>query len=71
MWVEVLCWIDRVWSFKECVCCACDPSEQLDVPSMGLFICVYVGSNLLIYQFESRITGVCSPHVVSLCDFAY
>ena len=24
MWVEVLRWIERVWSSKECVCCACD-----------------------------------------------
>ena len=36
MWVEVLCWIDRVWSSKEC---ACDPSVHLSVPSIG---CVYV-----------------------------
>ena len=35
----VLCWIYRVWSFKECVCCACDPSVHLDVLSMG-FVCV-------------------------------
>ena len=35
MWAEVLCWIDRVWSSKECVCCACD----LSVPSIGF---VYV-----------------------------
>ena len=28
--MEVLCWLDR-----ECVCCACDPSIPLDVPSMG------------------------------------
>ena len=24
--VEVLCWIDHVWSSKVCACCACDPS---------------------------------------------
>ena len=24
--VEGLCWINRVWSSKACVCCACDPS---------------------------------------------
>ena len=24
--VEVVCWIYRVWSSKECACCACDPS---------------------------------------------
>ena len=21
VWVEVLCWIDHVWSSKECACC--------------------------------------------------
>ena len=32
--------IDRVWSSKECVYCACDPSVNLDVPSIGfLYIC--------------------------------
>ena len=43
--MEVLCRIDRVWSSKECVCCACDPSVHLDAPSICLF--VYVGSFLL------------------------
>ena len=38
VWVELLCWIDRVWS---CVCCACGPSVYLDVPSIGLvYVCV-------------------------------
>ena len=32
---------------------------------------LYVGSYLLIYEFVILITGVCSPYVVSLCDFAY
>ena len=36
-----------------------------------LFMCVYVGSNFLIYEFESWITCVFSPHVVSLRDLAY
>ena len=35
MWVEVLCWIDHVWSSKECVWCACDPSVHLDVTVYG------------------------------------
>ena len=40
MWVEVLCWIDRLWSSKECVCCVCDPSVHLSVPSIGfVFAC--------------------------------
>ena len=64
----MFCWIDSVWSSKECACCASDPSVHLRVPSIGLFVFLYVGSYLLI---ESWITGVCSPYVVSLCDFAY
>ena len=32
---------------------------------------LYVRSYVLIKEFESWITGVCSPYVVSLCDFAY
>ena len=36
-----------------------------------LFVFLYVGSYPLIYEFESWITGVCSPYVVSLSDFAY
>ena len=34
MWLEVLYWIDHVWSFIECVCCACGPNGRLDAPSM-------------------------------------
>ena len=41
MWLEVIYWIDHVWSFKECVCCVCGPSERLDAPSI-CFACVYV-----------------------------
>ena len=37
----MLCWIDHVWSSKECVCCACDPNEHLSAPSIG-FVCVFV-----------------------------
>ena len=37
----VLCWIDHVWSSKDCVCCACDPSERLSAPSI-CFVCVFV-----------------------------
>ena len=36
-----------------------------------LFVFVYVGSYLLISEFESWITGVCSSYVISLSDFAY
>ena len=41
VWVVVPCWIDRVWSSKDCACCACDPSVHLSVPSIG-FVCVFV-----------------------------
>ena len=48
VWVEVLYWIDSVWSSKECVCSACDPSVHPTVPSIGL---VYV------------VCGKLSPHL--------
>ena len=41
MWVEVLCFLDCVWSSKECAYCACDPSVHLSVPSIG-FVCICV-----------------------------
>ena len=41
MWLEVLYWIDHVWSSIEFVCCACGPSERLDAPSI-CFVCVFV-----------------------------
>ena len=50
----------------------CGPSECLDAPSYVLFVFLYVGSYLLIKEvLENPLTGVCSPYVVSLCDFAY
>ena len=39
--VGVLCWIDHVWSSKECVWCACDPNEHLSAPAI-CFVCVFV-----------------------------
>ena len=45
---DVLLDIPCMVSSKECVCCACDPSVHLDVPSIGLFVFLYVGSYLLI-----------------------
>ena len=53
------------------MCCACDPSVHLSVRSICLFVSLSVGSYLLIQEFERWITGVCSPYVVSLGDFAY
>ena len=40
MWLEVLYWIDHVWSSIECVCSACGPYV--------LFVFLYVGSYLFI-----------------------
>ena len=48
MSLEVLYWIDHVWSSIECVCCACGPSERLDVPPICLFVFLYVRSYFLI-----------------------
>ena len=41
----VLFWIDRVWSFKECECCACAVNVHLSVPSIS-FVYVFVCRNL-------------------------
>ena len=41
MWLVVLYWIDHVWSFIKCMCCACGSSERLDAPSI-CFVCVFV-----------------------------
>ena len=41
MCLEVLYWIDHVWSSIECVWCACGSSERLDAPSIR-FVCVFV-----------------------------
>ena len=43
MWLEVLYWIDHVWSSIECVCCTCSPSERLDLLPYVLFVFLYVG----------------------------
>ena len=51
VWVEVLCWIDRVWSSKQCACCSCDPSVHLSVPSIGfayVFVCRKVSPHLRV-----------------------
>ena len=42
LWVVlVFCWLIRVLSSKECVCCVCDPSVCLSVLSICL-MCVFV-----------------------------
>ena len=65
----MLYWIDHVLSSKECVCCACDPSERLSAPSICfVFVCRKLSPHLGVC-FVNR--GVCSPYVISLCYFAY
>ena len=52
--------------------CDCDPSVHPSVPSIGfayVFVCRKLSPHLK--KFESWITGICSPYVVSLCDCAY
>ena len=31
---------DRVWTAQECVCCACDPSVPISIPSIVFFSCL-------------------------------
>ena len=58
MWMEVLCWIEYVWSFNECVCCVCDPSLRVDAPSI---CCVCMSE--VISSFKSLRAG---PHLFAL-----
>ena len=46
------CWLIRVLSSKEYVCCVCDPSVCLGVPSIGQ-ICVCMRD--VISEFNSEI----------------
>ena len=57
MWLEVLYWIDHVWSSKECVCCACGPSEPLDAPSICsvcVFVCRMLSPQLGVWELDHR-----------------
>ena len=57
MWMEELCWIDRVWSSKECACCACDPSVYLSVPNIGfVYVCVCrkLSPHLRVLELDHR-----------------
>ena len=54
MWLEVFCWIDRVWYSKECACCAWDPNERLSVPSI---FCLCFCMSEVISSFRSLRAG--------------
>ena len=50
----MLYWIDHVWSSKECVCCACRPSERLDnIPYVLFVFCM----SEVIFSFRSLRAG--------------
>ena len=49
---------------KVCVCCASSSSVRLDAPSNCVVCVLNVGSDHLNLEFESWITGVCSPYVL-------
>ena len=63
----MLGWIDRVWTSKECACCACDPSVHLSVPFIG-FVYVFV-CRKVISSFKSLRAGsqVLSLLMLFLC----
>ena len=42
------CWLIRVLSSKEYVCCVCDPSVCLGVPSIGQIVCLYEGCDFRV-----------------------
>ena len=65
MWVEVLCWIDRICSSTECACGACDPSVDLSVPSI-CYVCVFVCRKLSPHLRVSELDHRC---LFSLCCF--
>ena len=62
----VLCWIDHVWSSKECVCCACDPNERLSAPSFGQEPAVAVHLALWYVLLVCHQYDVCENYVGSV-----
>ena len=57
VWLEVLYWIDHVWSSIECVCCACGPSKSLDAPSICFlcdFVCRKLSPHLGVWELDHR-----------------
>ena len=74
--MELLCVVGGALLDRPCMvfhrmCVLCMWSQCLDAPSICLSVLLYVGSYLLIQEFENWITSVCSSYLVSLCDFAY
>ena len=61
--IVLCCWLIRVLSCKDYVCCVCDPSVCLDVPSICQ-ICVYMRD--VISEFLCFIFVVCVLEVVCM-----
>ena len=55
LWMEVLCWIDRVWSSKQCACCASDPIVHLSVPFIDfVYVCFFNGRICFIKENSTK-----------------
>ena len=64
--VVVLCWIDHVWSSKECVCCACDRNERLSAPSI-CFVCVFMSEVISSFWSLRAVSQVFARLMLFLC----
>ena len=68
MWAEVLCWIDHVWSSKECACFACDSSVHLSVPSIGfVYLCLCMSEVISSFKSLRAVSQVLALLMLSLC----
>ena len=68
----MLCWIDRVCSSKECVCCACDPCVHLSVPSLGMFcLCFCMSEVITSYKSWRAGSQVFALHMLFICVISH
>ena len=77
LWVEVLRWIDLVWSSKECVCCVCDPNVHLNVPFIDVVCVCHIedweltgGGSLMLVQDDVCENSVGSVYVSGYCGLS-
>ena len=76
MWVEVFnvggrALLDRPRMVVQRMCVLCLCSQCASRCSFHRFMFYMTEVMSSIKEFESWITGACSPYVVSLCDLAY
>ena len=62
----MVCWIDHVCSFKECVCCVCDPNERPSAPSI-CFVYVFVCRKFSSFRSLSAGSQVFALLMLFLC----